>query len=102
MGIEASNIDRLYPIQLAINPKDNPPKMAPIARNEPIQPAVSWDMGPSNRGLGIVLITGSAGEYHPMLHPWLKVRMLPTIDTQMQLYVEFYQTNFLPIKTSKN
>lgn len=67
----------LYPIQLDNIPNIKQPHEDPMAATDPIQPAVSRLMGPSRRGLGNEYKTGSAGEYHPQIVPWLNANMFP-------------------------
>lgn len=51
------------------------PGTAPIDRNDPIQPAISGDIGPSCSGLFFDINNGNAGDNHPKFKPRAKNRM---------------------------
>lgn len=51
------------------------PGTAPSGRNDPIQPAMSVDIGPSSSGLFFDINNGSAGDSHPIFKPRAKNRM---------------------------
>lgn len=90
IGILQNKIDFLYPIKLDRNPKKRVPITAPRAKNAPIQPAIAYEMGPSDNGVEFDMSSGSAGANHPMLQPCEKATMFAIYRQCHRQFINIY------------